>query len=368
MASVRELHNEAIHLANMATRSLQFDPEAQVATLFRQAFELESQAASLVPNEPSSEPTRSILYQSAASLALQCGEFKIARQLVAQGLTGSPPPKIEHQLIRLFDQIKLEQNLQTNGMSLDKVDLDMAIQGNSVGAGFILSTELTRRIDNIKRLIELNVQRLMQRPVRRGPIPILFNPFQIGVSVPRSSSFAITLKLIVRNEQQLSLFASPPQVIDEILTSMEMINESRTEDLKNLLKINGYYPKVLALIKDIAPDGEKVNAIAFTTQNRAVRLTRQRHSITLEPVVSNQDQTAQERHSIEVRGILNFADDTKSNLSKVGLTDESGKLYFINVTGGIDELVRSNWKQAVSVSGTTADGQTIYPYDIQSIN
>lgn len=103
MASVRELHNEAMRLANMATISLQLDPQAQVVTLFRQAFELERQAASLVPNEPSSEPTRSILYRSAASLALQCNELTIARQLVAQGLTGYPPPKIEHQLISLFD-------------------------------------------------------------------------------------------------------------------------------------------------------------------------------------------------------------------------------------------------------------------------
>lgn len=85
MKSIRELHKEAMDLAEMALVAKLRGDLTQANQLFRQAFEKESQAARQVPDEPSAEPTRSILYRSAATLALDCREWREAERLIAAG-------------------------------------------------------------------------------------------------------------------------------------------------------------------------------------------------------------------------------------------------------------------------------------------
>jgi len=50
------------------------------------AYELESQAAHLAAQKNDSEPTRSILHRSAASLALDCGLSREAERLICEAL------------------------------------------------------------------------------------------------------------------------------------------------------------------------------------------------------------------------------------------------------------------------------------------
>jgi hypothetical protein len=44
------------------------------------------------------EPTRSVLHRSAATLALDCGEYREAERLVATALAGNPPEPIANEL------------------------------------------------------------------------------------------------------------------------------------------------------------------------------------------------------------------------------------------------------------------------------
>ena len=106
MKSVKELHEKAMDLAEYAFVAKLRGNLAKAEELSQQAFDYESQAAGLVPNKPSSEPTRSILYSSAAALALDCNEPREAKQLVAEGLAGNPPPEIEQELNDLYEQVK----------------------------------------------------------------------------------------------------------------------------------------------------------------------------------------------------------------------------------------------------------------------
>ena len=106
MKSVKELHKKAMELAEFAfVAKLRGNP-VKAEELLRQAFEYESQAARLVPDEPSSEPTRSILYSSAATLALDCNEPREAEELIAEGLAGNPAPEIEQELRDLYKQVR----------------------------------------------------------------------------------------------------------------------------------------------------------------------------------------------------------------------------------------------------------------------
>ena len=76
MSKVRDLHTKAMDYAEQAMIA-RHSGEAQRATaLTRKAHLCETRAAELIPCGEGSEPTRSILYRSAASLAYQCQELE----------------------------------------------------------------------------------------------------------------------------------------------------------------------------------------------------------------------------------------------------------------------------------------------------
>ena len=67
--------------------------------LFEEALDLEQQAARLV--DLGIEPTRSVLFRSAARLALECGDYDTAFRLVLEARLGSPPPEIAAELVEI---------------------------------------------------------------------------------------------------------------------------------------------------------------------------------------------------------------------------------------------------------------------------
>lgn len=66
------------------------DWESRRVALLR-ALSLEVCAATLLVDHPDCEPTRSMLFGSAATLAMRVGEFGCASELAALGLGGNPP-------------------------------------------------------------------------------------------------------------------------------------------------------------------------------------------------------------------------------------------------------------------------------------
>ncbi|WP_035140259.1 hypothetical protein [Fischerella sp. PCC 9605] len=116
MSQIQELHNQAMDLAEAAfTAKLKGDLE-QANQLTRQAFEKETQAARIIANQLNAEPTRSVLHRSAASLAIECGEFQIAERLIVTALSGNPPQEIAEELKDLFIQINLRPYLERRGI------------------------------------------------------------------------------------------------------------------------------------------------------------------------------------------------------------------------------------------------------------
>ena len=107
MSTVRELHERAMDIAHEAVAVRDFAQDVSKARgLFERAYKLERDAAFLVPEGERAEPTRSILFRSAASLALQANLHNEAFRLVGEGMSGHPPPHILHDLLELIDEIR----------------------------------------------------------------------------------------------------------------------------------------------------------------------------------------------------------------------------------------------------------------------
>ncbi len=125
---VNVLHQEAMNLAELAQVAKLRGEIEQSNHLLRQAFTQESSAAALIANHWESEPTRSVLHRSAASLAIECEEFEIANRLIATALSGNPPAEIAEELQDLFIQINLRQYLQRRGVALDEEQLSSLVR------------------------------------------------------------------------------------------------------------------------------------------------------------------------------------------------------------------------------------------------
>jgi len=105
MTTVAELHPAAMDLAQEAFGFQCQGQKVKSIELYRRALEIEVQAAELVPLSIESEPTRSILYLSAASLAYNAQEYEHADRLLERGLSGHPPDEIEAELRKLREDV-----------------------------------------------------------------------------------------------------------------------------------------------------------------------------------------------------------------------------------------------------------------------
>ena len=105
MNNIRTLHKEAMDIAlqgDMATR----DGKTETAKeLYGAAFEKEREAALLADFLHNPEPGLSVLFHSAASLALQCSRLREGEQSIARALSGNPHPEIASELRELLQQI-----------------------------------------------------------------------------------------------------------------------------------------------------------------------------------------------------------------------------------------------------------------------
>ena len=133
MSQIQDLHQQAMDLAELAfTAKLRGDLE-RADLLFRQAFEKEASAATLIASDLNAEPTRSVLHRSAASLAVDCGEFQAADRLIATALSGNPPQEIADELKDLFIRINLRRYFERRGITFDEEKLNSLILEKQLG-------------------------------------------------------------------------------------------------------------------------------------------------------------------------------------------------------------------------------------------
>lgn len=95
------LHNEAMVCCDKALFSKVYTKN-NIKAWYRRALAFERAAAQLCPIDL--EPSRSILFSSAAFCAIDAGEYEEARQLVASGFAGTPAA---HTAMRLNEALEL---------------------------------------------------------------------------------------------------------------------------------------------------------------------------------------------------------------------------------------------------------------------
>jgi hypothetical protein len=227
-AEVNALHDKAMDLAGKAFRADIHGEYATAESLFKEAFNLERRAALLVVDEPNAEPTRSVLLRSAATLAVDCHEFREAERLIAIALAGNPPSEIGEELRDLLETVYFSRHLSLRGLELDPGEFQVSLTGGAaIGFGLVESNQFLRRADLVEKLLVRTVERLHDVPFRETGSPSrgTLDGFELFFSTPRAASFAFTIRLgrPVRQEL-LPGFIGPKEVVEEFLTCMEYFN------------------------------------------------------------------------------------------------------------------------------------------------
>ncbi len=102
MNESRVAHDRAMDLAFLADRSKAAGNPDEAGRLYAQA--LESELTALRALQDPSPVTFAVMHRSAAWLALECEEIRLAEELASTGLAGDPPPKIADELRAVWEQ------------------------------------------------------------------------------------------------------------------------------------------------------------------------------------------------------------------------------------------------------------------------
>ena len=107
-STIKDLQNQAKTCATLAGL-FNANGDVVIATqYYLRAALLESNAAQMLPAKPDNEPSRSLLFLSAALYAKKGGDYQKAKELCFEGLAGYPRLSIRQEFESLLEKIRAE--------------------------------------------------------------------------------------------------------------------------------------------------------------------------------------------------------------------------------------------------------------------
>jgi hypothetical protein len=362
MNEISKFHDEAMNLAELAAVAKVKGDSHQADELLRKAYGNEVRAAHLMTEVSSPEPTRSVLFRSAASLAIDCNELREAEKLIAIGLSGNPPSDIAEELRDLFERVNFQRHLDLHGVVLEDDELQMSIAGRSVSVGIAPSDQLVGRIEHARRLMFRTIERLLHRPYREvGAMAGTLREYGLFLSTPRAASFAVTLRVShpkppLPGFEKEAQFIYSSQIIDEIMSCLETFSKSEEKELREKIPDDAYFRNFVGIAKNLAPDGSEIRQVGFTAlrrgRERRLSLTVPRDQIRLAPERIEGLKAKAEGEIVTVTGKLLLADARRSGREKIQLIDDRGQAHTVIVPEGMmSDIVKPLWEERVRVTG-----------------
>ena len=369
MNTSNDLHRRAMDEAALALMERMHGNTQQARARFERALNLE--LAAIAELEEPVEPTFSVLHRSAATLALDCNQSRRAEKLVATALAHEPPPEIADELRDLLEQVNFQRHLEVRGVVLREEEIQLNLSGADVGLGFVSAAQIQRRIGDSFRLIHRIAERKSNRQFReRGrPDSSIVSQLEPYLSLPRAASYSVTLRFgRPRSVKQLLLpgmgMLDTSEVLNEFMDLIGLLNDAAISDIRERIPQPAYLTNFLGLAKNLAPDGDRIRQVGFTTKTksgtRSESITKPKSEFPPPPVIEPpHDETTR----IEIRGTLRYADSITEN--RIKIIDSKGKPHTIDVPEGMmNDIVRPMWESEVTVKGFCR-GRSITLQDIR---
>ncbi len=334
-----KLHLEAMRLAQDALVAKFKGDYPEAKRLNQEAFQMEKEVAmSLV--ESSNEPIRSVIFRSAASIAIECGFYQEAERMVGYALTGNPNDEIRNELRELFEDIKFYQSLNEKGIALSFNSMLISFSGNEVASGLINYHELGSRFKALESLTYRTAERKHNRPFRQEKVPPkeIINNFNPYVAYHRGS-FVVEVRFGNLTGQG-DLFG-PPQVsvLEEMVECFDLASQEKDEDLRKRIVDKDYYENFVKLTKAIAPDGDKIKRVSVTIKDRLI-VNIKRSKSEFPTFKGKSDKDSGDQNLLTVVGYLKMADAEMKRIRIVDDKDSKDSKFTIAVSEGMSDLVR----------------------------
>lgn len=121
MSKINDLHTLAMDIAEEAFLAQRAKNTELAKQLAQKAYAYEQEAAMLLVDKYDIEPTRSVLFKSAACLAFDVENYRAAEKMIAFALSGNPPPEIAKELRNLMAEVNVYKNMVQNGVKEEAV-------------------------------------------------------------------------------------------------------------------------------------------------------------------------------------------------------------------------------------------------------
>ena len=225
----------------------------------------------------------------------------------------------------------------------------------------VASDEFVTRVQTVETLLYRTAERKLEQPFRdRGRRKqSIQKEIDLYVSVPRAASFAVTFR--IGSNTQGHLFPGDgfgEQLVDEVLTCVEMLNRGDDESIRRRIMEPSYYRNFIGLVGKIAPDGKDITGIGFTTLGvggtpREVALRRPKKSLpTPEPPEVATPRPTAEDTPLVITGRLGFANNIDQS-NEIRIETDKGAVYCVQVPAGLmSDIVKPLWNELVTVRGT----------------
>ena len=355
MSHVRNLHRKAMELADEAL-ALRLAGEVEgFVDKSLQAYQLEKAAADLHKKQTGKEPTRSILYKSAAVLAYDACRFDEAEKCLAQVILGQPRTDILLEARNLFFKIQEGRSLNSSVMP-DRNSVQIWMKGPDVLAGAAPVNAHLSVLQSSTRLLYRTAQRLSDSVYTddlarvAADLPINIRNGDAGYA------HMMTVNIGYPSGQQLDMFLSPEKIINDLLECMDLFRESSFVKLKSRIQSNDYYRNFVENRKRLIPKATGINKVFYRSHTEdGLRVSEVSKGV--EPDFTDvigddaffQD-SSKPMSKVEMDGWLLYADATRRSKYEIALSTKDGKQAMIRVPKSMmSDVVKPLWEKHVRV-------------------
>jgi hypothetical protein len=355
--NIKAIHRAAMEANEAAIFARRSGDHKQFEVLVKEAFELEKSAAEMLRNDLQAEPTRGILYRSAATLAKECGFFHEAETLIYTGLSGSPVSSVEVELQDLLEEVSFHRHLQLRDIVLGEDEIQLAVTGKSIGFGVAPAGLVASIVQKTESLLYRIAERKSSRPYReRGARDArIAEGVELFMAAPRAACFALTLRVGEKTQASLPGLSPSQEIVDELIECLDLYNKGDQVALRTRITEDAYLRNFVGLADSIRPDGERIATVGFTSLRRgkaksvALRPAVNLQSVTF-PASGRSQPTKQDvNEGLTITGILLMA-DAKKKLPRIEIVGDGGNSEKIIVPEGMmSDIVRPLWEKKVQV-------------------
>ncbi len=339
-----KLHHEAMARVDDALVLRRAGAHTRARDAFACALDLERRAA----DAETTQPSRSILYRSAAWLALEAEDAAEAERLAACGLADRDvPDRVKGELRAVAEEARMRLH-QALPPPTAASSVTLHLEGPDVGYGSASPIDVDPRRTALQHMFTRTAERRAGLQFRRRGAPARHLAQQLQPRV-RYAPGSVVVQVTLGGDQP-DLWDANAEIVQEVRRGLVAFCEAGTEGLRAAIPDETYRENFGLLAAQLGPDGERVTSVDVyaATGEGALPIVRLRE-LTREgrPARRSDDATTE-----VLVGELRGADETTaSNTIKLQLVEPAGATVLIQVgDAAMEDIVRPLYGRLVTVT------------------